>query len=183
MTLGAKKFQHLFENYEHTAFRLEVRDRYNVSYETESVNKFLSGDVAEMDVRYRQANDWTDMVARSGAAGKLFERVRVVSEPFTDYTRYGLWSSQFTCGAGEDIRYLKRDQANGLPNHDYWLFDSRILVMMNFDDDDQPLEHEIIDDQPELLVQHNYWRDAAWHHAIRREDFVAQHNLDFASSP
>ena len=91
-----------------------------------------------------------------------------------------VWSSKWTVGAGEDIRYLTRSRAReqGLPDHDYWLFDSRKLVLMHFDDaDDRLVEVEIIEDDPAQIVLHNHWRDAARHHALRREDFAAEHHI------
>jgi hypothetical protein len=57
-----------------------------------------------------------------------------------------------------------------LPSHDYWLFDSRKLVRMHFGDQDKFQGGEIITDAAEI-VMHNYWRDVARHHAIRRDDF------------
>ena len=38
--------------------------------------------------------------------GRSFARVRIVSLPLIDYSRFGLWCAQFTNGAGEDMRYL-----------------------------------------------------------------------------
>jgi hypothetical protein len=101
--------------------------------------------------------------------------VRVVTLPLTDYSRFGVWCAQFTNGAGEDIRYLARDRADksGLPNYDYWLFDSRKLVRMHFDQHDRFLGGELVED-PAEVVQANYWRDAAWHQAVRRDDFADQ---------
>ena len=98
-----------------------------------------------------------------------------MSLPLTDYSRFGVWCAQFTNAAGEDIRYLTAARPRaGLPNHDYWLFDSRLLVRMHFDEHDEFLGGEIIED-PAEIVKANYWRDAAWHHAVRREEF-ARHN-------
>jgi len=118
---------------------------------------------------------WLDMLRNATAEGRRFARVRAVSLPLTDYSRFGVWCAQFTNGAGEDIRYLPRGQAEtaGLPNHDYWLFDSRKLVRMHFDAEVRFLGGEIIED-PAVIVQHNYWRDAAWHAAVRRDDFAAE---------
>jgi hypothetical protein len=123
---------------------------------------------------------WLDMLRETTAKGQRFARVRVVSLPLTDYSRFGVWCAQFTNGAGEDIRYLPRELADvaGLPNHDYWLFDSRKLVRMHFDDSDALVGGELIED-PAVIVEHNYWRDAAWHHAIRRDDFATQQHLGF----
>lgn len=117
---------------------------------------------------------------KATAEGRRFERVRVVSVPASDYTRFGLWAARQTVGAGEDIRYLIRARADevGLPNHDYWLFDSRKLVRMHFDDtDDRLMSVEFVEDDYAQIVQHNYWRDAAWHHASRREDFASEHDI------
>ena len=74
--------------------------------------------------------DWLTMIREATDKGRRFSRVRVVSLPLTDYSRFGIWCAQFTNGAGEDIRYLTRDvaEAEELPSHDYWLFDSRKLV-------------------------------------------------------
>jgi hypothetical protein len=112
------------------------------------------------------------MIREATAEGRLFSRVRVVTLPLTDYSRFGLWASSFTSDAGEDIRYVTRDEAQKaeLPNHDYWLFDSCKLVRMQFGDEDRFLGGEIIEDAAEI-VKHNYWRDAARHCALRRDDF------------
>jgi len=169
--LNDDEFDQLFRSFEHTAFRLEVRDRYDPPYETESVRKFLAGEPDDL----AWAESWHSMVREATNEGRRFSRVRVVSVPLTDYSRFGVWGSQFTTAAGEDIRYLERGRADaeGLPNHDYWLFDSRALVWMHFDDTDRCVGCEVIKD-PTVIVQHNYWRDAAWHHAVRRDDFAAE---------
>ncbi len=61
------------------------------------------------------------MVREATAEGRLFSRVRVVSFPLTDYTRFSMWVSGFTRKAGDDIRYLTRDRADAakLPKHDF----------------------------------------------------------------
>ena len=116
------------------------------------------------------------MVRAATTEGRLFSRVRVVSVPLTDYIRFGMWMAGYTREAGDDIRYLTRDAAKAatLPSRDYWLFDSRLLVKMHFADDDQFAYAEVIED-PAVIVEHNYWRDAARHHALTPEDFITKH--------
>ena len=172
--LTEEEFDRLFETFEHTAFRLEVRDRYNELREEESLRKFLAGEPEDLEDGGFQ--DWLDFVRAATSEGQRFSRVRVVSVPMTDYSRYGIAYARHTVAAGDDIRYLTRDRARavGLPNHDYWLFDSRTLAMMHFDDaDDRFLGAEVIED-PATVVQHNYWRDAARHWAVRRDDFAIE---------
>jgi len=113
------------------------------------------------------------MIREATTAGRQFRRVRVVSMPMSDYSRFGIFCSQYTNEVGEDIRYLARHDAAGLPDYDYWLFDSRKLLRMHFDSDETFLGGEVIED-PAVIVQHNYWRDAAWHRATRRDDFAIE---------
>lgn len=128
--LAEDDFGRLFRAFEHTAFRLEVRNRYNSPRETESFRKFTAGE--SVDLTWHQ--NWLAMIREATAQGRRFCRVRVVGLPLSDYSRFGLWSSQFANEAGDDIRYLTREQAEAtdLPRHDYWLFDSRKLIKMHF---------------------------------------------------
>lgn len=116
---------------------------------------------------------WLRTIRARAAEGKLVRRVRVVSLPLSDYNRFGLWTAAFNNEAGEDIRYLARDNAQDLPSVDYWLFDSRTAAKMHFDDG-VALSPELIED-PALVVDLNYQRDAAWHRAITRDQFAAEH--------
>jgi len=115
------------------------------------------------------------MVRGAAREGRRFMRVRVVSLPLSDYNRWSYVIAQHNITAGEDIRYLARERAAGigLPNHDYWLFDSRKLLHMRFDGFDRFVGGEVIENTAEI-VQHNYWRDAALHHAVRRDDFTTE---------
>ncbi|MEV1006784.1 DUF6879 family protein [Streptomyces sp. NPDC049881] len=173
--LTGDEFGRLFHSFEHTAFRLETRERYDVDYENESLRKFLAKERDELP----WMRDWLTMIRDATAQGRRFHRVRVVSLPLSDYSRFGVWCAQFTNGAGEDIRYLPRDRATaaGLPLHDYWLFDSHRLVRMHFDESDAFLGAEVVEDAEEI-VRHNHWRDAAWHHAVGRDEFAAEQHLE-----
>ena len=51
------------------------------------------------------------MIKAAVEAGKVFQRVHVVTEPLTDYLRYELgWSYPPNIEAGEDIRILPTQQ-------------------------------------------------------------------------
>lgn len=159
----------LFEAFEHTAFRLEVREAYNVPSEREPMRRFLAGDASP-----DWLSDWLIDIRKDTDDGKVYRRVRVVSLPLSDYSRFGLTFSKYNNDAGEDIRYLLRDNANELPTFDYWLFDSRTVAKMHFGDQDNLLGFELIE-EPAAVVELNYWRDAAWHRAMTRDEFASQH--------
>jgi hypothetical protein len=54
------------------------------------------------------------------------------------------------------------------------MFDSRTIAKMHWSDEDELLGFELVED-PAEVVELNYQRDAAWHHAIPRAEFAAQH--------
>ncbi len=164
-------WQRQFREFEHTAFRLETRDRYNSPDEVERVRRFVAGEPL-----VNRDHDWFRMVRAATRAGRTFRRVRVVTRPLGDYSRYGINSSVSNNAAGEDIRYLDRADARSisLPDDgDWWLFDSHRLVRMHFDgSDDRFLGGELVTD-PGAVVDANRWRDLAWHDAWLRETFHA----------
>ena len=154
--------------YEHTAFRLETRERYNEPEETEPLRRFFAG---EPD--YAWNDDWVALMRRRSADGRRMQRVRIVTEPHSDYTRFGLDLARVNVPAGEDIRYLPRERATGLdlPGHDFWLIDSTRLAILHFGEDDVLLGAEVHAD-PAVVVKHCYFRDVAWHYAIPFAEYV-----------
>ena len=165
--LTGQAFAALFDSYEHTAFRLEVRDSYlGVPYEQERFRKFMAGE----DDDEQRSRPWLDGVRRRAAEGKTMSRVRVVSVPPTDYARYAFYAAKANIIAGEDIRYLSRPEASQLPDYDFWLFDSSRLYLMHYTEDDASLGAVEITD-PSVILRHAYWRDAAWHHAVPYDQF------------
>ena len=67
-------FRGFVRGYQHTAFRLEVRDRYNEPGEAEPLQRFLAGE--PIGDWYE---DWEELQRRWAAEGKRMTRVRVVS--------------------------------------------------------------------------------------------------------
>lgn len=154
--------------YERTAFRLETRERYNEPEEAEQVRRFLAG---EPDYAWNE--EWAAMMRRRTDAGQRMERVRIVSEPHSDYTRFGLDLARINVASGEDIRYLPRDRAQklDLPDHDFWLIDSAKVGILHFGEDDVLLGAEISTD-PVVVARHCAWRDVAWRHAIPFGEYI-----------
>jgi len=107
------------------------------------------------------------------AAGRRVERVRVVSDPPSDYARWLLAGTALNVAAGEDIRYLPRREAIRLqlPDHDFWIFDDDRLAVMHFDDDDRFHGAEIVTD-PTVVARHRRWQDVAMRAATPYSDYT-----------
>ncbi|GAA1313263.1 hypothetical protein GCM10009647_039010 [Streptomyces sanglieri] len=159
---------HLFREFRHTAWRLETRSGYASDRNSPKWARWRAGeDVAG------GTSAWLENVAGQTAAGKRIERVRLVDEPSTEGQRFLLASAPGNVRAGEDIRNLTRAQAEqlGLPDHDFWLFDSRTVARFAFDENDTTLGVYVTEDPAEVLAACRA-RDAAWHHAVPTRQFA-----------
>lgn len=135
------EFYDLFEQVEHTVFQLEARESY-AGVAAKPFRQFLAGN---LDKVCDSRDPWLQRVRDQTAAGIRYMRVRIISEPWSDYTRFGLWECGTSVEAGEDLRYMRRDQAIslGLLQHDFRLFDSRTLVVLHYDDATLPRDEYI----------------------------------------
>ncbi len=172
--LDASSFQQFFLDFRVSARRLEPRSRYDSPREQERIGVFNAGRETIEQRRHFQTS-WGEVVRGATARGARFERVRVVSDPPTDYQRFGMYGSQVNTELGEDIRYLPRDRANelDLPDHDFWVFDSEVLLFLHWTADDRSVGHSAVTD-PELVISHERWIDLAWRHATPALDYIAQ---------
>ncbi|MFF4655082.1 DUF6879 family protein [Streptomyces sp. NPDC001381] len=162
---------HHFREFRHTAWRLETRRGYASDRNNPKWSRFLAGE----DIGGDPDNAWRANVREQTARGKRFERVRLVDEPLTQGQAFLLASAPGNVAAGEDIRNLTRAHACELrlPDHDFWLFDSKVVARFEFDDDDTTLGVYVSEDPAEVLAACQA-RDAAWHHAVRTEEFAGQ---------
>ena len=168
---GAEFFE-LFQRFTRSARRLESRSQSLIEEEQPRYRAFLAGQLPE--ACGAETTAWTEMVRRHAAAGRPFQRVRVMDEPLSDYNRYLLYRTPYNLAAGEDIRYLNRDSANrlDLPDHDFWVFDSGLVCLLRFTADGRPIGHDLIADR-ELAARHEEWILRAWEAAVPYAEYVA----------
>ncbi|WP_055532491.1 DUF6879 family protein [Streptomyces graminilatus] len=160
---------HLFREFRHTAWRLETRRGYATDRNTPKWDRWQAGE----DVSRDPDNAWRENIRAQTAQGKRFERVRLVDEPPTQGQQFLMAAAPSGVAAGEDIRNLSRAEAERLrlPDNDFWLFDSQVLVRFAFDDDDTTLGVYVTEDPVEVLAACQV-RDAAWHHAVPTAEFA-----------
>ncbi|MEV8477885.1 DUF6879 family protein [Streptomyces sp. NPDC051173] len=161
---------HLFKEFQHTAWRLETQRGYASDRKSPSWQEWQAGKSSG----YKADHPWHANVRAQTSAGKRFERVRLVDEPPTDGQRFLLASGLGNVEAGEDIRNLTRAEAQrlGLPECDFWLFDSATVVKFAIDDEGTTLGVYVLDDA-ETVLRACQVRDAAWHYAVATREFQA----------
>jgi hypothetical protein len=182
--VSADEFLDLFRQAKSDVFRLELRDRYNVPAERDRWEAFQARDWPRLEeLNKAQRATWMHLMREVTSTGRRVERVRVVTEPPTAYIQFELRLNAGNAEAGEDIRYLPRDQAEelDLPSLDYWLFDSTTAVVLHFGDDDELLGMELVD-ASSAIEGFCAGRKAAWRLAVPYSEYVTKW-ADLAESP
>lgn len=123
---GEMTFAQFLSTAQSSAIHVEMRDQYDTT-DPSFMNWQETGDTS-----YDWAR-WIDLIGSAVERGVKCRRVRVVSEPVTDYIRWEHAISDGNIRAGEDLRWLPRKQGRDLllPGADLWMIDSR-LVRYNY---------------------------------------------------
>jgi hypothetical protein len=168
--LDGEQFGKHLRGYEQSAWRFETQPTYTMPNEQTSLARFLAG---EPQPEGHNAS-WHETVRSLVAAGKTIGRVRTVRHPLTDYQRYQLaWGIPGNIAAGEDIRILDlTDDDLGLPSQDFWLFDDRLVVDLNFRPDGTLINVDQRDNPD--IDQYRQWRDIARAHAVPLDEWNAR---------
>jgi hypothetical protein len=153
------------------AFHLELRDSYHVVQEDEPFARWLAGEPD--DYAWRQ--DWLSFVREVTAGGTRIERLRVITEPPSDYVRWEHALDPQNIAVGEEIRYLPRQVATDVswPAEDCWLLDDDQLILSLFKPDGRSAGFAI-EDAPDLVVQYRAVRDIGWPRGMPSAEYVSK---------
>ncbi|GAA4083011.1 DUF6879 family protein [Actinomadura miaoliensis] len=172
-SLRDERFRRLFDDFQSTAYRLETRQSYDVSYEQEEFERFRAGRARG---QFPGIASWADRVRAGRRLGKSFTRVHVMEEPLTDYLRFeAAWCYRDTVAAGEDVRVIPIQPGqwpDGIPRLDYWLFDSHRLLLMNYSRHGTFLSAELVND-PERVSDAVRWQQRAWALSVPFNEYAA----------
>ncbi|MFI8932986.1 DUF6879 family protein [Streptomyces sp. NPDC053474] len=172
-TLDLDQFARLFGKFQHSAWHLEMRRRYAVDEATSTYAQFVRGEAPAWDLD----TPWSRTIRAKTSDGAAVGRVRIVDSPPTTGQLYLLAHAEKNAALGEDVRNMWRAEAQrvNLPDEDLWIFDSHIVALCLFDDDDNLTGAELIT-EPAAVNQYNRLRDVAQHYAIPYKEFAAQLN-------
>jgi hypothetical protein len=168
--LQGTAFDDLFRTFERCAFHLEVEDSYHTPEESGPFHKFLTGEPD--DFAWHQP--WLTLIRAATRGGKHVERVRVVSVPHVDYTRWGLSVAGLNIAAGEDIRWPPRHRTAGLDltADDFWLIDDTRVVFTVFTPAGQ-FSGGVETVDPVIVDRCRRVRDQVWAAATPHADYLS----------
>lgn len=165
-------FDELLDGAQTSALHLEMRDGYGVPAESPTFAQWLATGERELDPASDYWKFWADLVRRTVARGVVVRRARIVSEPLSDYARYGLIGAQVNAAAGEEVRYLPRRRASdiALPGNDFWLIDGRLIRWNHFSGNGAPADGEMSDDPAAAALCVSAFT-AVWERAVPLADY------------
>lgn len=163
-------FADLFRRFSRSAWRWEAQGVYLQPDEVEPWQRWREGTPALTFLDWLRP--WLDEVQAATRAGRRFERVRMMTEPPTEYLRWQMEVTPANVKAGEVIHILSEPMARtlGLPQEDFWLFDDERVAVLHFTSDD--LEGAEIITDPDTVARYRSWRDLTMEHAVAFENYT-----------
>ncbi|MFD4696157.1 DUF6879 family protein [Streptomyces niveus] len=172
MSHTVPRFAELFAEARHTAVHLEMRDAYGVSSEGDDFKRWQETGERDTDPTSPYWAPWVDLVRRTRARGVIMRRARIVSEPVSDYIRFEHGGTPVNLAAGEQVRWLPRRQASGipLPANDFWLIDDRVIRWNHFTGNGASSGGEI-NEEPDTVKLCSTAFEAVWSRAVPHDQY------------
>ncbi|MFJ7128462.1 DUF6879 family protein [Streptomyces sp. NPDC098101] len=174
MPQNEPRFDELLAGARRSAVHLELRDVYAVPDEADDYRRWRETGERDVDPASAYWAPWVETVGAATARGVAVRRVRIVSEPVSDYIRYEHAGTAVNVAAGEEVRWLPRDQAVGLllPVEDGWLFDEERLLLNHFTGNGEwaavPME---LRTEPDLVRSYADAVAAVWERAVPHAEY------------
>ncbi len=167
-SLTDEEFEGLLTGFAREAVHLETRDAYGTEVELPRLAKWAAGEPED----HEWLQDWCATLRGHRQAGRSVQRVRVVSEPLSDYQRWSYGVAQPMVDAGEDIRWVPRRLVSDIafPGNDFYLFDDRLVVFLHYAGNGTGVGKTPSTDPGHLRLCRSAF-DAAWKLAIPHRDY------------
>lgn len=170
--ISGEERDELLASFQHEALHLEMRDEYALEDEEERLARFLKRGSRDHNAEAEERQPWMTLVQDAITSGKTFRRVRIISEPVTDYIRYEWAGTGANIEAGEKIKWLPRRLASAiaLPGNDFWLFDDSTVVFTVFGGKGHVLERQLTTDPAAIQLCRSAF-DATWAMAVPHSEY------------
>lgn len=151
-----------------SAQRLEMRDGYMTS--DPWYQAWLDGRAAEYEAE--TPRPWLDTIREAVGRGVMVQRLRIISEPPSEYIRFEHATTAGNVAAGERVRWLPRRRAArlALPGTDCWIRDGAEVLLSHYSGDGEVAGRELVND-PDVV---GICRDGfmfAWELGVPHEDY------------
>lgn len=173
--LTVEETNELLRHARHDAFHLEVSDDHSqVADETEPMRRVLDGlPPFEADDYPETWREWESLVSTVTGREVTMRRVRVVTEPLTDYIRFLHALTARNQQFGEDIRWLPRDRVDEseYTSDEWWLIDDVTVAFTLFSPRGDFVGTAVTAD-PVIATRCRAVRDKLWGMSIPHHSFT-----------
>lgn len=167
---GPEALPELLDSVAMSSWRWEAQGDYSV-IDADLLHRWRAG----LGRDHEAQRPWVTYIQGLRARGIPFQRVRMLTDPLTEYLRCQLDVSDSNIAAGEDIRWVSEATARalGMPPYDFYIVDNALVAQLVFDSTGM-LGGLRLSRDPEVLAQHRRWRDVIWPHAIPHQEYIAR---------
>ncbi len=173
MSSAEEELDELFTSFSRQAWRWECQGTYRQPGEVEPWRRWREGEHDDLE----WLRPWLLNVEAATNRGRYFQRVRVFSEPPTEYQRWQIDVSPANIAAGEEFRVLTASRASALelPTQDFWVFDDDRVALMYFEDE-QFVGHRILT-EPDEVERYRQYKALAWREAVPFAEYLREPTL------
>jgi len=129
MIISMEEFGRYFTDFKSSATRIETLPVYDAPHEKEDFAHYLTGAPLPPD---RNA-EWSGNIRECVASGKYMGRIHIIDHVLNPYLQFEIdWYYAINGAAGEDIRFIFRENVPDVVYTDTWLFDDEIVLDMSY---------------------------------------------------
>jgi hypothetical protein len=155
-----------------------------VDFEREAFDRFMDGKPVNF-MEIPGFKEWIAGIAKKRASGARIINLNVLDLPLSDYIRFGINSLRISKKSGQESRFVERKQVLPLTRgfQDFWLFDSKTVMLVNYDKEGHFLSESNPITDPEVVSKHILVRDGLVEASLPMEAFLRQNKADLISRP
>lgn len=166
-------FAHLYDEFTHTADRIEIAQEFAMPADDPSLAAFRSG--APRPERSLRTSSWLSRLAAGVLGGKQWRRVRAVEWPLSEYLRWELLAYAESQACGEEIRLIDRGELD-YDGPEPWMFDLATdhgaVGTLHYTPDGAVRSRGLATDPAYLAEMRALW-DRAWTQATPLNEWLA----------
>ncbi len=139
-----KGFDEIWKNTRHEIFRLELLNTYLVDYEKEPFERYKRREKFNA-LEYPDFIEWLSNIEQKVKESVRIIDIQVLDLPMSEYLKFGISTgSIFAAEKGEEFLFIERDKVKDLifGFQDYWMFDSKIIISMDYDSEGRFIKKE-----------------------------------------
>lgn len=161
-------FDRLLRQFDRDSIHLETRDAYGTSVELPHMAKWAANEPD--DLKWLQ--DWCNTLREHMKAGRSVRRVRIVSEPLSEYQRWSHSVAAPMVEAGEDIRWTPRRLVSSvaIPGNDYYLFDDRQVIFLIYAGNGLAVDKVVSTDPHDIQLCRSAF-ESVWNLSVSHRDY------------